>query len=129
MPPQYPHHLILENLLFKNFFVISQTYSAWLRSFHYLSNDQVLLFLIIALPLFEHCLRRIYVCINQDVQEHRICTVEVGEYFLTLDIILKKKVAWAFCGIKEEKCEERMNEIYSEFGGGAMVCIKLFLLV
>src|SRR5439155_16460749 len=114
IPPQYSQHH-LENLLFKNFFVIPQTYSTWLRSFHYLPNDQVLLFFILVLPLLEHCLRRIYVCINKDVQEHRICTLEVGEYFLTLDIILEEKVAWAFCGIEENHEEERINEIYSEF--------------
>jgi hypothetical protein len=129
LPPQYSHHIILEFLLFKNFFVISRTHSAWLCSFRYLSNNQVLLFFILALPLLEHCLRRIYVCVNKDVQEHRMCTVETGEYFLTLDIILAEKVTWAFCGIEEKKHEEeRMNEIYSELGGGAMVCSELIFI-
>ncbi|GBB88293.1 hypothetical protein RclHR1_14860005 [Rhizophagus clarus] len=129
LPPQYPHHMILESLLFKNFFVIPRTHSTWLCSFRYLSNNQVLLFLVLALPLLEHCLRRIYVCVNKDVQGHRICTVEAGEYFLTLDIILGEKVAWAFCGIEEEKHEEeRMNELYSELGGGAMdLLLDLFV--
>ncbi|RIA96358.1 hypothetical protein C1645_755263 [Glomus cerebriforme] len=131
IPPQFPHHLILKDLLFKNFFVISQTYSTWLRSFCYLSNNQVLLFFVLVLPLLEHCLRRIYVCVNKEVQEHRMCTVVDGEYFLTLDIILEKKVAWAFCGIEEEKQEkERGNEIYSEFGGGIMdLFLDLFIHV
>lgn len=58
-----------------------------------------------------------------------MCTVETGEYFLTLDIILGEKVAWAFCGIKEEKQEEeQINEIYSELGGGIMVCSELILI-
>lgn len=121
--------MILEFLLFKNFFVIPRTYPTWLCSFRYLSNNQVLLFFVLALPLLEHCLRRIYVCVNKDVQEHRMCTVETGEYFLTLDIILGEKVAWAFCGIKEEKQEEeQINEIYSELGGGVMVCSELILI-
>ncbi|GBC19190.2 endoplasmic reticulum membrane-associated RNA degradation protein [Rhizophagus irregularis DAOM 181602=DAOM 197198] len=130
-PPQYPHHMILEFLLFKNFFVIPRTYPTWLCSFRYLSNNQVLLFFVLALPLLEHCLRRIYVCVNKDVQEHRMCTVETGEYFLTLDIILGEKVAWAFCGIKEEKQEEeQINEIYSELGGGIMdLLLDLFVHV
>lgn len=58
-----------------------------------------------------------------------MCTSEVGEYFLTLDIILEEKIAWALCGIEERREEERMNEIYSEFGGGTMVNVELFLLI
>ncbi|CAG8503644.1 13385_t:CDS:2 [Funneliformis mosseae] len=112
-----------------NFFVISQSHSTWLRAFHNLSNDQVLLSFILVLPLLEHCLRRIYVCVNKDVQSHRMGTVEVGEYFLTLDIILEEKVARAFCGIEEvKKDEEQMNEIYSEFGGDVMdLLLDLFV--
>ncbi|CAI2168818.1 8628_t:CDS:2 [Funneliformis geosporum] len=128
IPPQGSHLLILETLLFRNFFVISQSHSAWLRSFHHLSNDQVLLSFILILPLLEHCLRRIYVCVN-NVQYHRMSTMEVGEYFLTLDIILEEKVDWAFFGVEEEKKdEEQMNEIYSEFGGSIMdLLLDLFV--
>lgn len=123
--PQYPHNLILESLLFTNFFVIPQTHSTWLRSFYHLSNNQAILFFTLALPFFEHCLRRIYVCVNKDVQVHRMCTVEVGEYFLTLDIILEENVPRAYCDIEKHE-KERMNEIYSEFGGGTMVIFLLF---
>ncbi|CAG8702984.1 14760_t:CDS:2, partial [Racocetra fulgida] len=44
-------------------------------------------------------------------------TVEVGQYFLTLDIILEEKVAWAYYGSEKEiKDEVPRNQIYEEFG-------------
>ncbi|CAG8495487.1 20996_t:CDS:2 [Racocetra persica] len=63
------------------------------------------------------------------MQEHRLGTVEVGQYFLTLDIILEEKVAWAYYGLEKEiKDEVPRNQIYEEFGGGIMdLMLDLFV--
>lgn len=128
VPPQYPHLHILKNLLYKNFFIIYQTHSTWSLALNFLSYNQVILFLILSLPLFEHCLRRIFVYLNR-VQEHRLGTVEVGQYFLTLDIILEEKVAWAYYDLeKKTEDKEPNNQIYEEFGGGIMdLMLDLFI--
>ncbi|CAG8438434.1 5831_t:CDS:2 [Scutellospora calospora] len=128
IPPQYPHILILKSLLYENFFIIHQTHSTWSLALNFLSYKQVILFLILSLPLFEHCLRRIFVCVNK-VQERRLSTVEVGQYFLTLDIILEEKVSWAYYDLdKEIEDKEPRNLIYDEFGGGIMdLMLDLFV--
>ncbi|CAG8664948.1 530_t:CDS:2 [Dentiscutata erythropus] len=55
------------------------------------------------------------------LQEHRLGTVEVGQYFLTLDIILEEKVALLYYDLeKETENKEPKNQIYEEFGGGIM---------
>ncbi|CAG8709431.1 7907_t:CDS:2 [Cetraspora pellucida] len=63
------------------------------------------------------------------MQEHWLGTVEVGQYFLTLDIILEEKVSWAYYGLEKEiKDEEPRNQIYEEFGGGIMdLMLDLFI--
>ncbi|CAG8725337.1 22197_t:CDS:2 [Gigaspora margarita] len=67
--------------------------------------------------------------IQCSVQEHRLGTVEVGQYFLTLDIILEEKVAWAYYDLeKKTEDKEPNNQIYEEFGGGIMdLMLDLFI--
>ncbi|CAG8482850.1 1276_t:CDS:2 [Acaulospora colombiana] len=62
---------------------------------------------------------------------HRLFDAEVGEYFLTLDVILEKNVDWIYYGIKaddESAGEEPKNLIYEELGGGMMdLILDLFV--
>ncbi|CAG8563304.1 10918_t:CDS:2, partial [Dentiscutata heterogama] len=100
VPPQYPHLHILKNLLYKNFFIIYQTHSTWSLALNFLSCNQ-----------------------------RRLGTVEVGQYFLTLDIILEEKVALAYYGLEKEiEDKEPKNQIYEEFEGGIMdLMLDLFV--
>ncbi|CAG8442680.1 2343_t:CDS:2 [Diversispora eburnea] len=65
-------------------------------------------------------------------QEHRMNTVEVGQYFLTLDIILEKYISCEyFSDINDEKesvGKNPKNLIYDEFCGGTMdLILDLFI--
>ncbi|CAG8570016.1 12295_t:CDS:2 [Acaulospora morrowiae] len=131
IPPRFPHCSLLKNLLLRNFFILPCTQSSWERSLYFLSRNRLLLFLTLTLPLFEHCLRRIFVCVNKGVQEHRMNTVEVEGYFLTLDILLEKNVDWIYYGINaDDKNIDEMPEnlIYEELDGGTMdLILDLFI--
>ena len=90
-------------------------------------TGQPILFLMLALPLLEHSLRRLYICLNQDVSDHRLCTGNVGEYFLTMDVILKKCVSMQFiianARAQKELAEELKNVIFEQLKGDVMVRI------
>ncbi|RHZ77760.1 hypothetical protein Glove_173g10 [Diversispora epigaea] len=125
-PPLLSHCKIV-NLVLQNFFILPSTHSTWSRSLYFLSKNQYLLFHILSLPLFECCLRRIFICVNKGVQEHRMNTV-VGQYFLTLDVISEKNISCAYFGEKESVGKNPENLIYDEFGGGAMdLILDLFI--
>ncbi|KAG9297118.1 hypothetical protein G9A89_019399 [Geosiphon pyriformis] len=124
--PQGEEVVVLQDLLPYSFFIISKSRAAWSRSFHHLLDKKPLLFLIDTLPLLEHCLRKLFICINKDVREDLLSTMELGQYFLTLDIILKRKILSAHFVIDSN--EEKENALYDELGGGIMdLILDLFV--
>ena len=61
------------------------------------------------------------------MSDHRLCTGNVGEYFLIMDVILKKGVSMQ-CAIanvigQKEIVEERENVIFDQLKGDVMVRI------
>ncbi|CAG8653560.1 11150_t:CDS:2, partial [Paraglomus occultum] len=124
VPHSIPPHIHLLSILNQTFFVIPTTIPTWRRAFEYMYTGQPILFLILALPLLEHSLRRLYICLNQDVSDHRLCTGNVGEYFLTMDVMLRKSVSMQ-CDIakvlaQKELVEERKNGIFDQLKGDVM---------
>lgn len=63
----------------------------WKESFEYLSQRDYLRFIASAVPLLEHTLRRIYVCVNN--VEERLYKAETYALMVTFDMMFAKRIS------------------------------------
>ncbi|RUS25760.1 hypothetical protein BC938DRAFT_471699 [Jimgerdemannia flammicorona] len=122
-PPSYsPAHL--HHIISRSTFPIPHTHATWHGAVSYLSSPAPLLFLITVMPLLEHAIRRVFVCVNPDVREDKICTSE-DEFFLVLDLVCAEEVEPGFL---VEGVVGGRNRVAKELGDGIMdLLLDLFV--
>ncbi|KAL0483133.1 hypothetical protein AKO1_014806 [Acrasis kona] len=77
----------ISHLFERSAFIVPQFIdSHWKPALEYYCNEQYFHFLAIVFPALEHCIRRIFVCVNDCA--HRFLTAEKNSLYTTLDILL-----------------------------------------
>jgi len=76
----------IHKLIDRSYFVMSPWCTLWYKVVEYYHGKKYYQCLMLMFPLFEHCIRRIWVCTNNCA--HRLLTAEKHSLYTTLDILL-----------------------------------------